>query len=581
MVEAIAIQARTSKVAQQALYYVRRWDRYRHQELLPTLLADDPTWIRVHGVVDYLELARQDLLTPHLSAPHLTGRFDEGAARTLVGFGEGYCRWSRSQQQRFLETLTEVTDDIERHRGPTAFAIRAMAALQFVEPVRLYEIASLPHRRLRDIAIHSLGRRDDARSTALLLEALGDGRARFAVFALRGHIARMSDGDALAFVRAIPRDRVTVAKQVMRLYGGIKSEEALQDLLILNNQDLHRDVRVALLAALRVWRDREEVWPIFDEAAVDPEPAIAQSLIHIPATGLSSAHQERLVHLFAKLFNHPERWLRVKLLHRLAEQPIADPGGLLVGSLAQFFDDEEPYTVGRAASAIFGLYGEVDPEIIATHLVRVFEKWRNRQPIVELLRLAASLYAERMAAPIKAILLHLGGDPLSVTLQCHLANMALPSEDLADHFVRLAEAGDLHAEALIRSVDEIEGRRQREYIPVGFSASTHRDKFRRRFHRNVGWEQYMRSSERKIGADRFDDDGTARFEVRLANHVDPALRRLAVAALVGDATDPFGWTTERRSRLEQYRQDSAPLVASAARSVLISAEPVVESQSEA
>ena len=77
-----------------------------------------------------------------------------------------------------------------------------------------------------------------------------DDRARIAIYALRRALLQMSTTRALAILRGVPRHRVTVAKEVVRLLGELPGGAAYADLLVMAGEDVHRDVRVALLRAL-------------------------------------------------------------------------------------------------------------------------------------------------------------------------------------------------------------------------------------------------------------------------------------------------------------------------------------------
>ena len=61
-----------------------------------------------------------------------------------------------------------------------------------------------------------------------------------------------------------------------------------------------------------------------------------------------------------------------------------------------------------------------------------------------------------------------------------------------------------------------------------------------------------------------DTDSLPAFEHAVAASSDARLRRLGLAAVVAQATQPAGWTTTLRTRLAQYQADPTPLVAAAA-----------------
>ena len=54
-----------------------------------------------------------------------------------------------------------------------------------------------------------------------------------------------------------------------------------------SQQDLHRDVRVALIQSLTP-SDRAQAWEILEEATRDPDPVIAQASLSLPTFAASS-----------------------------------------------------------------------------------------------------------------------------------------------------------------------------------------------------------------------------------------------------------------------------------------------------
>ncbi len=63
----------------------------------------------------------------------------------------------------------------------------------------------------------------------MLLEGLGDDRARWAIYALRKAFGEMDDAGVLAVLRGAPTGKVTVAKEVVRLLGELPGDQAFGD----------------------------------------------------------------------------------------------------------------------------------------------------------------------------------------------------------------------------------------------------------------------------------------------------------------------------------------------------------------
>lgn len=57
-----------------------------------------------------------------------------------------------------------------------------------------------------------------------LIEAMNDDRARIAIYALRRSLLEMPVSRALLLLRAVPLEKVTVAKEVVRLLGELPTQ---------------------------------------------------------------------------------------------------------------------------------------------------------------------------------------------------------------------------------------------------------------------------------------------------------------------------------------------------------------------
>ena len=145
----------------------------------------------------------------------------------------------------------------------------------------------------------------------------------------------MSTTRALAILRGVPRHRVTVAKEVIRLLGELPGGAAYADLLAMAGEDVYRDVRVALLRALWDHLERPETWPVLEQAATSDDPAIAAGVIRIPADRRAPETLRRLARLLATLLEHPAPQVRLDTLQRCATLPMTDPDRVLLPPLFQ------------------------------------------------------------------------------------------------------------------------------------------------------------------------------------------------------------------------------------------------------
>jgi hypothetical protein len=474
------------------------------------------------------------LLTPYLSQQAYKGRFSTGNTFIVLPFTTGFVRWTPAQQAIFAETLSRVAGDTVRDSPAVIGTIWQLAGLMAVPPTRLITLASDARPTVRDTALRALGQLDAGQGIPTLLEALGDDRARIAIYALRHALLEMPPTQALSILRNVSMAKVTVAKEVIRLIGDLKIEEAYQFLLALGERnDLHRDVQVALLRALWVYLERPTTWPLLERAAISTDPAIATAVGRIPADHLSPDIQAKLSALIATLLQHPGPLVRIAVLRRCIELPLSDHERVLHSPLLTALTSELPDEYIVAAQAIFATYAGREAELIAAIIPKIVEKRRILQTTIQALK-SALHGSRRQFLPIAvAVLAALESDPLTAALQLELAIRALDLDELAKFLIKLATTNDyLHAEALMSGVSSLE----------------------------------------QLASFRTDASELLVLETSLANQPDARLRRLALAALVAQAKTPSGWDEARRDRLRSYRQDSTVLVAAAAQFIFLAEE---------
>ncbi len=526
----VAGDTRSSWAADRALLLLRRHQPARFAALAPALLRRDESVATLASVWDYLSRRRQDLLTPYLGQRVYAGRFTTGKTHIVLPFASGFHRWTPARQAIFAATLRAVT-----HRNPTTQdtpailrGITGLAALQTVPAGYLVELTGRANGAVRDAALRALGRLDDtAEAVPALLAALDDDRARVAVYALRRALLDMPAARAVAVLETVPLDRVTVAKEVARLYGDLPTPAAFDRLRELSRRDLHRDVRVALLRALWGHLDRPEAWALLEEAAASPDPALARSTMRIPSDRLSRDGQRRLVALLGRLLEHPDPTVRLAVAERCAALPVADPDRLLLARLLDRLASPAPDERAAAAGAVFATCQERDAAGIGAAVVALLPDRRALLTVVESLSAAAVGARGRLLPVSHAVLDALAADRLTASLQVRLAARALPWAELGSVLSRMGEAGELHSDAL-----------------------------------STACEALVAAARRPDAAAL---DG---LERELSASTDRYVRRLGLAALVGLAGPPRGWDAERLARLRAYRADPAALVAAAAQFTL-------------
>lgn len=509
-------------VAAAALGLLHAHVRPRFAALIPGLLAADRSFAIIPCVVRHVSLRRQDLLDPLLADEIMTGRFATGKTRWAIAFHEGMERWNEHQQAQHARSLRAVIADPGRDEPAVLATMATLVDLAFVDPAPVLALASDPRPAVREAAIRWLARLDGGQGVPVLIEALGDARARFAIYGLRRALAEMSSAEALTILRAAPLGKVTVAKEVVRLVGELPGEEAFQTLLGLDRPDLHRDIRIAVLRAMWDHLDRPEAWERFERAASDPDWVVASRLTDIPLGRLAPEVEQRLTRLLARVLDRPEIEARIDLLGRLAGLPLRDEERVLFAvCLARMAGPHPDEHAAATRAALLRMLPDEADALVAR--MRELLPQRRLLPVL-LATLAPWLgpYARPSWRQVgHGLLAALASDPRWLPQQLELARRLLDAGAFTDLLVSLAERDLLHVDAMMAALDAVRIAPEPEIL-----------------------------------------------EARLARQTDSRLRRLAVAALVAAAAPEHGWTEERRARLERYRGDASPMVAGAADLVL-------------
>ena len=536
-------ESRTAGLPERALDLLKEQAPRRLATLIPSLIAADRSWGARPPVYLYLHRRRQDLLGPFLGREIVTGRFSTGRTRFLLPLRGGFFRWTPTQQRRFGDTLREVIEDTQRDSPAVFAAVDALAALPAVPPTTLEALAGprSRHPAARDTALRALARRETGDGLPALLDAVRPApppgappdaaeaqaiadRAKVATYALRRSLLQMPPAPALAIVREIDTSHLTVAKEVARLLGDLRSEEAFHELLDWERRDdLHRDVRVAVVHAFWGHPDREETWAALQRAAASPEPAVASAAARMPADRLPPPARRRLLDLLATLLRHPHPAVRLQVLQRCATLPVRDDARVLLPPLQAVLRSAQPDLTAAAASAIFGTYAVSEPALAGEAIAGLRADRRAQRQALEALLHDVQRSPRRLRPAARAALDALAGDPLSGTHQARLAVSAFRGEDLAATLSTLAAREALFADALVTAGSAIE-------------------------RGDAGQEETT----------------LVALERALAGSADAGLRRLALSALIAQSRPPLGWDEARLSRLREYRADPAPLVAGAA-----------------
>jgi hypothetical protein len=525
LLERLLLTTRSSAAASGCLALLRRHQPERFAGAAVRLLRKDESAILLGAVADHVSQDRQDLLWPFLEARTYSGRFSSSKAPLVLSFHRGFQRWTGAQEKKFARALETLTRRDPTRDTPTiAHALRQLAPLHLEPPARVVQMTEAEHPALREAALRLLGGIDRLDlALPVLLAALGDDRARIAVYALRRAMLSIPPAEAIAHLSAAPFDRVTVAKEVVRLLGELPAPEALAELIRLEGGDLHRDVRTALLRALWGHLDQPAAWEVLESAAGSPDPAIARSLVRVPAAGLDRAGQRRLVALLVRLTSHPHPAVRLDVAGRCALLPVPDPDGAMAGALLPLLSSRLPDERSAAAAAVFALVGSPDAGRVAESIRRLLPDRRALSAAIDELNAAVPSARSRLAPVAGAVLAELARDPLAAPLELELAARTLSWPELGERLRRWAAEGHLDGDLLAGAVATL--------------------------------------GRATVSAQRAELGGLVELEADLSAAEEPRLRRLGLATLVGLAATPGGWSGERLGRLRAYRGDGSALVA--------------------
>ena len=496
--------------------------------LVPQLLKLDKSWGTQMPVYDYIARQAPNLLTPSmLGRDVMKGKFWTGRTRFLLPISESFAHWSVDQQQLFALTLAEVVADAGRDLPAAIRAIGALANLPDIAPAALIQLASLQNERLalREAALRSLSHLDAGGGVAALIEALDDERARIAIYGLRMALMEMPVRRALDILRAVPLQKVTVAKEVVRLLGDLNDFAAFGLLLELAQTQTHRDVRVAIGRALWEHLDDERSWPILENAADSDAAALAQMAARTTAPRLSHTVKTKLAALLAKLLRHPEARVRLEALANPSLSVLENTGALRAGLFAAL-SSELPAEYRAAASAICQSAAARDADLAARAMAQLVPRRRALSEVLATLSYQVTSL-RHFGEVTRAILDELARDPLTTQTAIPFAYLGLSESDWAAWIENALRSGVLHAEALGAAISVLS-------------------------------DEYNQARANRTG------ESAGIVLARWQGAAAPELRRLALADLVGAAQSGDGWSAERLAQLERFRADESVLVAAAA-----------------
>lgn len=493
------------------------------ERLVLAALKKDKTWAYCAPVLAYLHARRQDLLTPYLGRTVFRGRFATGKVRYVLPLTSGFTRWTDEQQELFADRLVELAAPPKRKTSAQTTwdvlsAVRRLPALPAIGPERLVTLANDTRAAVKEAAVRALGRVDARRGVPELLIALGDPRARWAVYALRAALAETRPDEVVTLLRGVSLRSVTVAKEVLRLAGEFGQAAAVAWFAKLNDTKLHRDVRGALLRALWDHLDDPTAWAVLEANAGSPDAGVVIGLARIQADRASADARRRVAELLGNLLAHPEATVRVAVLDRLAMQPTPDADRTLLRKILAAIGSAVPDERAGGLRAALAGATDADAPHFATAFTDLLPRRRELAAAVELFAETTRRFGTRLAGVRRAVLDAVSADTATVGLQVRLAGAGFMAGELAEWVKKLVGSDNWRYDTPQLVLAELSVRNANEADEI---------------------EQAWAASRGEV------------------------VRWLAVRVLAQSAAT-FGWTADRRARLDRYRRDRHRVVSDAA-----------------
>jgi hypothetical protein len=321
--------------------FIELWllDPRERDSRVVTVLKRDASAIGIATVSEHLDRRRQDLLDPYLKGKAVKGKFLWSDAVYVPSFRH-FALWLPRQQQAMASLLLRLARDQGQHLGNRMRAVARLAELPAQSRPPVDEFLASQELAMRESALPSL-----SEEPRRLLPFLDRDEARVAAYMLPAALRLKTPAEAAAILdEALKMPmKMTARKEMMRLLAVPRLPDSLALLLgEWKRQDLSRDVRIAVLHAAGQMLDRDEAWPLVEQAARSAEPWITRQTLAVAAAELEPSRRPRYLELIRGLTRSPERlisqaawaalpgWLTVdrQALARVAQEGLVDLGNL-------------------------------------------------------------------------------------------------------------------------------------------------------------------------------------------------------------------------------------------------------------
>jgi hypothetical protein len=228
------------------------------------LVADEPSLIANRHVLCRVVRRRPDLLEEHaLSGRAPRGRFAPSGRWVPRVDRRDLLAWAPAQVTKFARLLDDEIADRKVNDWQRATSARLRVAVPGTDPAAT-PLVDHPEVLIAEAALTGLPDGDDPAAALPVLLARTDGdRARVTLYAA-SRCARDVDPPRLAALLGdllANAPKVTARKEAARLLSTLRVPGAADALLAaLERPDQHRDVRAAVVGALRGWPDDPRVW---------------------------------------------------------------------------------------------------------------------------------------------------------------------------------------------------------------------------------------------------------------------------------------------------------------------------------